>query len=272
MTQARNHFDARADAWRSAAEVRRSRRTFGGPASAEQLDALSAACHVWRPWADARVELAVSPTVDVFGGIRGSYGTIKGARDVLLVIVDDTSAHSQQHAGYTGEGLVLEATALGLGTCWVGGFFDPTRARKLVPNLLGSERVVAVSPVGVAADDLSAAERTMRGLAGSHARKSLDEIAPGARAWPAWAQAASACARIAPSAVNRQPWRLRVDGSALTVARDSRTETPRVTKALDCGIAMLHAELGAAGAGVSGTWTDLDSGLDVARFDAEVGA
>jgi hypothetical protein len=35
---------------------------------------------------------------------------------------------------------------------------------------------------------------------------------------------------------------------------------------MDCGIAMLHVEVGAAVAGVAGAWSDLD-GLDVARFD-----
>jgi hypothetical protein len=29
------------------------------------------------------------------------------------------SAHVQEYVGYTGQGLILEATALGLDTCWV---------------------------------------------------------------------------------------------------------------------------------------------------------
>ncbi|HHY93759.1 MAG TPA: nitroreductase, partial [Firmicutes bacterium] len=34
--------------------------------------------------------------------------------------------------GYTGEAVVLEATALGLATCWVGGFFRPEVAARLL--------------------------------------------------------------------------------------------------------------------------------------------
>jgi len=38
------------------------------------------------------------------------------------------------------------------------------------------------------------------------------------------------------------------------------TDTPRVSKRLDCGIAMLHFELGAASLGVSGSWELLEDG------------
>jgi len=73
-------------------------------------------------------------------------------------------------------------------------------------------------------------------------------------------------ARLAPSAINRQPWRFRLDGDSLVIAQDNAFETPKVTKRLDCGIAMLHAHLGAVAEGVVGAWTDLEGGLDVARF------
>ena len=78
--------------------------------------------------------------------------------------------------------------------------------------------------------------------------------------------AAVETARLAPSAVNRQPWRFRFDAGALVIARDNAVEFPRVSKRLDCGIAMLHAELGARATGVHGAWRDLSIGLDVARF------
>ena len=50
------------------------------------------------------------------------------------------------------------------------------------------------------------------------------------------------------------------------IARDSGAETPKVTKRLDCGIAMLHAELGARATGAAGAWRDLEVALDVARY------
>lgn len=53
-----------------------------------------------------------------------------------------------------------------------------------------------------------------------------------------------------------------MDGDALVI-----TEAPKVywTAPIDFGIAMLHAELGAEHAGVSGRWTT-DRNDEVARF------
>jgi len=261
----------RAARWFAAAPQRHSRRAFATTrASAEQLAALTELAESLRPWPDARIALVAEPAVDVFRGVIGAYGKVTGAPHLLAVIADESGARAtaHAHAGYIGEAAVLEATALGLDTCWVGGFFDPARVDAVVPTS-GGERVIAVSPVGLATDGLSTTEKTMRTMAGAHKRLPLSTIAPGAGdgAWPAWALAAAECVRLAPSAVNRQPWRLRLEDGALIVARDSAIEMPKVTRALDCGIAMLHAELGARDAGASGTWTDLAGGLDVARFD-----
>jgi len=252
--------------WLAAASERRSRRAFDGTAALPQtLDALAETCEGFRPFGDARVVLVSDPLVDPFKGVVGSYGKVTGAPHVLLVIAQERSAEAQAHAGYAGEAAILEATALGLDTCWIGGFFDPKKALRLT-ELGSGERIVAISPVGFAPKGLTGTERTMRSMAGSHKRKDLHAIAPGAEQWPAWAKAAAECVRIAPSAVNRQPWRLRVEDGTLVIARDNHFETPKVTKALDCGIAMLHAELGAFGAGVRGTWANQDNGLDVGRF------
>lgn len=253
--------------WLAAASRRRSRRTYlATPTASAKLDAVEALCERFRPHTDARVVLVRDPAIDIFKGIIGGYGKVSGAPHALLFIADTRSAFAQQHLGYTGEAAILEATTLELSTCWVGGFFDPKRAATLVA-LAPGERIFAVSPLGTAAAEASVTERSMTGLAGSSGRKALDVLAPdGTDGWPAWATAALETARLAPSAVNRQPWRFRWDGEGLVVAINSRMETPKVTKRLDCGIAMLHIEVAAAAFGVTGSWTDLSAGLDVARF------
>jgi len=252
--------------WLEATAVRVSRRTFdSSPASAQALDAIAETCEGFRPFGDARVVLVTEPTVDVFTGILGGYGKIVGAPHVLAVIVNADTQAAHAHAGYAGQAAILEATTQGLASCWIGGFFDPKKARRLVA-LSEAEAIVAVVPIGHATDQFSRTERAMRAMAHSRNRKPLEDIAPGNEQWPQWARAAAECARVAPSAINRQPWRLRYDGASLVISRDNILESPRVTKALDCGIAMLHAELGALGAGDVGTWEDLDRELDVARF------
>ena len=70
-------------------------------------------------------------------------------------------------------------------------------------------------------------------------------------------------ARLAPSGANRQPWRFRLEerGLALPMAPGAYWTAP-----IDCGIAMLHAELGALHEGVRGDWVRL-AAPDVARFE-----
>ena len=121
-------------------------------------------------------------------------------------------------------------------------------------ELAEGERVYAVSPLGYANRSVGAhREEACESMAGSKKRKCVEELAPGiGGSWPEWAVTAVETARLAPSAVNRQPWRFRLEDGGLVIAKDNAFETPKVTKRLDCGIAMLHAELGAMASGAQG--------------------
>ncbi len=50
----------------------------------------------------------------------------------IAFIRDMNSPFVQEEVGYTGEGIILEATALGLNTCWVAGFFRPKSVASLI--------------------------------------------------------------------------------------------------------------------------------------------
>lgn len=253
---------AAAERWCQAVEVRRARRSFtGSPVSADDLAALAALAEGWRPCPDVRsVVLGEAPS-SVFAGILGAYGGVSGSPSALVFI---GSGHRADEAvGYTGEGLVLEATSRGYDTCWVGGLFRSGAIERMTPIRTG-ERIYAVSALGHARDEATVKERLLFGAGRPKARRSLDQIAPGHGAWPSWARAAAEAARIAPSAMNRQPWRFSLERDVLTLTY-AGADTPRISKRLDCGIAMLHAELGALGEGVSGSWELLD-GPGVARF------
>jgi nitroreductase len=174
---------------------------------------------------------------------------------------------AEVEAGYVGEAFVLEATRLGLGTCWVAGMFDRDTADRLT-ELGPGERVVAVTPVGHPLERKALVERMMSAAVRSAARRQVDDIAPhlargGSDAWPAWAVSAVEAARLAPSGANRQPWRFSLDDRGLALAA---AEGAYWTAPIDCGIAMLHAELGALHEGVGGDWVRLAS-PDVARFE-----
>jgi hypothetical protein len=255
-------FDA--DRWYGAVAERRSRRAFSGVRPTdEQLDLIEATAREFRPFADARVLLVRDVPDTFFTGLVGSYGKVSGARSALVFIADATSATGGEHCGYTGEGAVLEAGALGLTTCWLAGSFSRSTVTAAVA-LEPGEIVRAISPVGTPLTQPSATERRLFGATKPKRRRSLDEIAPGHAEWPRWAVAGAEAARIAPSAMNRQPWRFRMeDGSA--VVSSASMPTPVASPRLDCGIAMLHFELGARSEGCDGAWEPL-AGRDVARW------
>ncbi|MBN2840157.1 MAG: nitroreductase [Coriobacteriia bacterium] len=252
----------RAARWHDAARRRRSRRSYTErPVSSADLDTLERLARDFRPWTGARVELVREAPAGLFMGIVGAYGGVSGASSAFVFV--GSAGAAPEAVGFTGEALVLEATALGLDTCWVGGLFSAEHAASAL-NAGADERVYAVSPVGHAAPEVTLKERVIFGAGRAKRRRPLEEIAPGSGGRPEWASAAARSATVAPSAMNRQPWRFRFDERGLVVGFDG-ADTPRISKRLDCGIAMLHAELAVALCGVAGSWETLPS-PDVARF------
>ena len=251
---------------------RRSRRRFNSAGLEPEVEAqLRSICEDFRPFTGARAELIPGPPDRVFRGAVGPYGKVKGAPAAIAFIGDMTDPHVQEKIGYTGEGVVLEATAMGLGTCWVGGFFRP----KVVASILRvgrSEKVLAVTPVGYAVEGMVREEKIMTLFGRNHRRKPLSHMVKGAdvAALSGWKKDALEAARIAPSAVNRQPWRFIVDGDAITVSTAGSLVDFSISTRLDCGIAMLHIEVAALDSGVTGEWQLLQS-PDVARFEAAGG-
>lgn len=251
--------------WFAAIGARTSRRSYEPtPPDEPALARLQLVCREFRPFSEARVELVREPVGSVSRGILGNYGRVTGAPCYLAFIGRTDSERAQECIGYyTGEGLVLEATALGLGTCWVGGLFKSRTAASAV-GLDKNERIVAVSPVGRPKGKLSLTDRTFKAMAGSKSRKPLEELVTGGAVAGRGLREALEAARSAPSAVNRQPWRFRVEPGAVAIAASGGRDGA-VSNRLDCGIAMLHFELGARAAGLTGRWEFLPS-PDVARF------
>ena len=252
--------------WLAAVAVRRSRRTFDGvPVPEEHLDRLDALCRSFRPYGDARAVLVRKAPEGLFKGIIGSYGKVVGASSALVFLGTPAEDGTGQHVGYTGEALVLEATALGLDTCWIGGSLDRDLAAE-VAHLMPGERVFAISPLAYATADAPSSERLIYGWGKPKKRRALEEIAPGSGSWPKWAVAGVEVAQIAPSAMNRQPWRFRMEDGSVVVSC-AGTNTPIVGLSLDCGIAMLHFDLAARAVGGPGAWVGVeDDTRDVGKW------
>jgi nitroreductase len=253
------------ESWYQAIFNRKSHRSFHPRALEEdKIVRLEKICREFRPFAGVRAEFIRRSPDRVFRGVLADLGKITGASFYIAFIGSSASPGVAEGIGYTGEGVILEATTLGLGTCWVSGFFRPDAVKDHLA-LAEGERIFAVTPIGYSEREMTAKDKIYRTIAGSQKRKSMDKIAEGPIA-ERWQEKALEAARLAPSAANRQPWRFVVGANSIKVCTDGPKDSDKYPKRLDCGIAMLHLELGAQAAGGRGKWTRLDP-PDVALFE-----
>jgi hypothetical protein len=212
-----------------------------------------------------------SPTA--VGRVRiGTYGMIVGPRAFIAGVVAK-GPFACVDFGYCLEGIVLRATELGLGTCWIGGVFGRGAIAKAL-NAAENEFVPATSPIGRAAKKPSIQERIVAGSARARTRMApgelfflagtdgrLEALADAGR----WAGILEAV-RIGPSASNKQPWRLVLDrrggGETLHLLMHEDVRYNNMLgdvklQELDMGIAMRHVEVAAADLGLRGAWKRL---------------
>ncbi len=254
--------------WYEVIGIRRSRRQYNSnPIDLDVFERLHTVCKAFRPFKGGRAVLVNHSADKVFKGIVSHYGKIKGAPAFIAFIGNMEDPNIHEKLGYMGEGIVLEATALSLGTCWVGVSFKPELASHLA-RIKKNEKVLALTPIGYKKERWSLEEKIMTGFGRTHRRKSVEKLVTGGKKepWPLWVKTALEAARVAPSAVNRQPWRFSVEQDSITISVDNLNDTLNISKRLDCGIAMLHIEVASLHCGVRGEWEFLDS-PQVARFD-----
>lgn len=199
----------------------------------------------------------------------GTYGFIKGARAFIAGAVKHSEKNLEDY-GYLMEQIILFATALGLGTCWLGGSFNKSNFSKKI-GATGDELVPAVSPVGYITEKRGVIDRLVRWGAGSKMRYPWETLFFHTNFdTPLTALVAGAYAtslemvRLAPSASNKQPWRIvkelekpifhfylqRSQGYQKSGEKFNTADLQR----LDMGIAMCHFELSAQEMNLRGQW------------------
>ncbi len=200
----------------------------------------------------------------------GTYGFIKGARLYLLGAVKHTPG-ALEDLGYCMEKIILKATSLGLGTCWLGGTFKRAAfARQM--DLAKGELLPAITPVGHSANETPPTDRVVRLAAKSKKRKPWPEIffGPGGKTPLSEKEAgryrdALEAVRLGPSASNRQPWRIIKDeaGKFHLFLKENKLYNRIIGKiriqSLDMGIAMCHFAMVAREQGLPGSW-EIDAG------------
>jgi hypothetical protein len=239
--------------WYAAAQIRHSCRSYRDTAldTAERAKITGTAelLNGALPGVRIAVIFGAETAKRVFAMV-GGYGTIKNPPAVAAFIADKNDEAAYEKAGFLGEAFVLEMTAAGFATCWVSGTYSRASMERLI-SLKENEQLVAVTPVGFAAQKKGMMERFTRFYSRGAQRKPLDTICKDFESLPGWAKKCVECARIAPSAVNSQPWRFRFEnGLLLETPQKSSLTQPK----LDLGICMLHVVIAAGVQGVNGRW------------------
>ena len=176
--------------------------------------------------------LIPAPTIDA--GFK-SYGMFDGVRAMLVLKGNRELAFLKEKVGYYGEQLILKATELGLGSCWVGGTFD---RRSAVFEPSSEEEMVCVVPIGKVAQS-SRKERMIRGVI-HRKSKTIEEMVRADRPLSEEERQAMQLVQLAPTAKNTQKPVFIFAGDKIYagVADDEPFDL------VDLGICKLHFEIG----------------------------
>jgi len=222
----------------------------------------------------ARFEL-VTATQDDRKSLKGlgTYGFIKNPTGFIIGALEQGPKNLEEY-GYLLEHIILCATDIGLGTCWLGGSFTKSSFAKKV-SLRDEETIPAVISTGYSVKKNGTREWT-RSYWKANRRFPMDQLffsdifgnpltmeAAGLYAQPL------EMVQWAPSASNKQPWRIVRSGNAWNFYLERTKGYGKETllfkmlrladlQRVDIGIAMCHFELTARSLGLRGRWIEED--------------
>ena len=146
------------------------------------------------------------------GALRrlGTYGFIKGATGYIVGAVRKGPGALEDY-GYLLEEVILEATRIGLGTCWLGGTFTRSTFTSRFGGVRRDETIPAVVSTGYPGDDGD--ERMREREEGTRRFPPAELFFAGEFGRPLGSGAdgygeALEAVRMGPSATNKQPWRI----------------------------------------------------------------
>ena len=206
----------------------------------------------------------------------GTYGFIHGATGFIIGTAGPGEKNLEDY-GYHMEQIILFATSLQLGTCWLGGSFTRSSfARKI--DAATDAVIPAVTSIGEMIDLEQARNGLLRRQINADQRLPWETLffnknfgAPLSQQEASLYATPLEMVRLGPSASNKQPWRGVKDGNKwhfyLQRTRGYREST--LTRflgvvdiqRLDMGIAMCHFELAARESGLVGHWLIQEPGI-----------
>ncbi|HDZ19086.1 MAG TPA: nitroreductase [archaeon] len=194
----------------------------------------------------------------------GTYGFIKGAQYFIVGAVEK-SQYNREHFGYILEAIILATTDIGLGTCWLGGFFNKSLFSAKI-KCASDEIVPAITPVGYSVKR-KMREKITRTVIRANKRFAWEKLffesnfnTPVSRENLGEYITLLESVRLAPSASNQQPWRVVKEFNKsifhFYIVKSKSGMGLRYMKfrRLDIGIAVSHFDLTSKELGVEGTW------------------
>ena len=197
----------------------------------------------------------------------GTYGFIHGARTFIIGIITKPSKYDHEHFGFLFEKIILFATSLDLGTCWLGGTFRRSEFKSQL-KLSANERIPAITPIGIP-NKQNIRSTLIKNFARSQKRKLWRDLFFEGR----FSRSLSKekvdklykpleMVRLAPSASNSQPWRIIKDQNEHIYhffSKRKRSKSLRVFRfpdfpRIDMGIAVYHFHASVIQDGLIGKW------------------
>ncbi|MCX7950350.1 MAG: nitroreductase family protein [Clostridiales bacterium] len=202
----------------------------------------------------------------------GTYGVIRGANTYVITALKRGEMDLEE-LGYELEKFILYATSLGLGTCWLGGTFKKSEFAKAI-NLKDDEIMPIVTPVGYPKGKANVLDFVIRKIAKPEQRKNFNELfydgsfeVPLIEKYSDIYTFALNMVRRAPSASNKQPWRIVKEGDIfhfyLQHAKGYADKMGYDIQRVDMGIAMCHFDLSMKEHGIVGNFVKLSPNIKV---------
>lgn len=165
-----------------------------------------------------------------FDSFMAHYGSFKNVNN-YVAIVGKKGKDFEEKCGYWGEKVVLNATELGLATCWVALTYSKGKSACKIGN---GEKLCCVISLGYGDSD---------GV--PHKNKPMESLCKVNGEMPEWFKNGMEAAMLAPTSMNQQKFTFTLEGNIVT----AKARIGFYSK-LDLGIVRCHFEIGAEG----GNW------------------
>jgi len=203
----------------------------------------------------------------------GTYGLIKGAQEFIVGAIEKSDYYKEDY-GYILEVIILAATDLNLGTCWLGGTFNKSLFSTKI-NCQKSEIVPAITPIGHTTETRRKKEKVIRAFVKADSRFPWSKIffentfsTTLPRETTGKYETLMEMVRLAPSAGNKQPWRILKEKGCdifhfyVKSSKDSKQKVYNTFSNIDIGIAICHFDLTAKEVGIEGKWEFLSPDIN----------